>query len=199
MNNVVVMISGEGTTLQSLLDNCKVANVVGVISNNACVGGITRSIFSNVPHIKVFVPYPQECSGSYEGRLINGLNDIIKKAGGVKFIVLAGFMKILSADFIEYYNNKGIQIVNIHPSLLPNHKGLNTHKRVLANDDESHGMTIHYVTDKVDSGEIIFQRSFYVTDADTVSTLERKVKQLEQMYYPLVVDDLLVKMDNLIA
>lgn len=192
MTNVIVLISGEGTTLQSLLDSCKVAKVVGVVSNTSCVGGITRSVLAKVPHTQVFIKQEHESNSSHEIRILRGIDSIISNYTEPTIIVLAGFMQILSPEFLQHYADKDIQIINIHPSLLPKHKGLNTYKNVLASGDDCHGITIHYVSPVVDGGEIIFQKAFYVTDADNTTSLKEKTKQLEQYYYPNVVDALVI-------
>lgn len=186
------MLSGEGTTLQAILDKCTVAKVVGVLSDQPNVGGITRAQKANVRHIVLFDRRPNETKEAHTERMIRGLDIILQMNDNISYIVLAGFMRILSADFIKHFNDKGVKIINIHPSLLPKYKGLHTHQRALENEDEEHGMTIHYVNEEMDGGEIIFQKSVYITDADSAKTLEKKVKVLEQEYYPKVIDSLML-------
>lgn len=191
-HNIIVMLSGEGTTLQAILDKCTVAKVVGVLSDHPNVGGITRAQKANVRHIVLFDRRPNETKEAHTERMIRGLDIILQMNDNISYIVLAGFMRILSADFIKHFNDKGVKIINIHPSLLPKYKGLHTHQKALDNEDEEHGMTIHYVNEEMDGGEIIFQKSVYITDADSAKTLEKKVKVLEQEYYPKVIDSLIL-------
>ena len=99
----------------------------------------------------------------------------------IKFICLAGFMKILSNKFIKKFNGK---IVNIHPSLLPKYKGLNTHKKVLENKEKFSGCTVHYVTSQLDSGKIILQKQVKINKTDTEKTLKRKILKEEHKLYP---------------
>ena len=191
-HNIIVMLSGEGTTLQAILDKSIAANVVGVLSDQPYVGGITRAQKANVPHIVLFARHENESKENHTQRMIRGLDIILKMNDNTRLIVLAGFMRILSPEFIQHFNEKGVKIINIHPSLLPKYKGLYTHQKALENEDEEHGMTIHYVNEEMDGGEIIFQKSIYITDADNEKTLEKKVKVLEQEYYPKVIDSLLL-------
>ena len=102
----------------------------------------------------------------------------------IKFICLAGFMKILSKNFIQKFDGK---IINIHPSLLPKYKGLNTHRRALANKDKFAGCTVHYVTEKLDSGKIIMQKKIKVTAKDSVASLAKKVLKQEHKLYPAAI------------
>ena len=99
----------------------------------------------------------------------------------IKFICLAGFMKILSIDFLKQFNGK---VVNIHPSLLPKYKGLDTHKRVLENNEKFSGCTVHYVTTKLDSGKIILKKKVKINKTDTEKILKRKILKEEHRLYP---------------
>ena len=107
------------------------------------------------------------------------LNLLSKKK--IRFICLAGFMKILSKKFIKKFFGK---IVNIHPSLLPKYKGLNTHQKALKNNDKYSGCTVHYVTDKIDSGKIILQKKVKIKKKDSLNTLTKKVLLEEHKLYP---------------
>jgi len=102
----------------------------------------------------------------------------------IKFICLAGFMKILSKDFIQKFDGK---IINIHPSLLPKYKGLNTHRRAITNKDKFSGCTVHYVTEKLDSGEIIMQKKIKIAAKDNVASLAKKVLKQEHKLYPAAI------------
>ena len=102
----------------------------------------------------------------------------------INFICLAGFMKILSKTFIKKFDGK---IINIHPSLLPKYKGLNTHRRAIANKDKFTGCTIHYVNEKLDSGKIIMQKKIKVSSRDNVASLTKKVLKQEHKLYPAAI------------
>ena len=102
----------------------------------------------------------------------------------IEFICLAGFMKILSKNFIKRFANK---IINIHPSLLPKYKGLNTHSRAIKNKDKFAGCTVHYVATKLDSGKTILQKKIRITANDNVSSLTRKVLKQEHKLYPAAI------------
>ena len=106
------------------------------------------------------------------------LKELKKK--NIKFICLAGFMKIFSKKFIKKF---GYKIINIHPSLLPKYKGLNTHFRVLKNKEKISGCTVHYVTSKLDSGKIILQKKVKVKDNDTPISLQRRILKKEHILY----------------
>lgn len=182
--SIFVFISGTGKTLLSILNRCKKANVKCVFSNNADApglqyarerGGISTCVFDK--------DNPQVL-----GDLIN----MIAKVGKPKVIVLAGYMKILPSPFINWCTAHHIQIVNVHPSLLPKYKGLNTHQRVLDAGDAEHGCTIHHVIAELDAGPIIQQSPFNVIDTDTVESLTEAVKIREQLLYPLIIDDMVV-------
>ena len=102
----------------------------------------------------------------------------------IKLICLAGFMKILSKNFIQKFDGK---IINIHPSLLPKYKGLNTHRRAITNKDKFAGCTVHYVTEKLDSGKIIMQKKIKITAKDNVVSLAKKVLKQEHKLYPAAI------------
>ena len=106
----------------------------------------------------------------------------------IDFICLAGFMKILSAYFIEKFNGK---IINIHPSLLPKYKGLNSHEIAIKNNDKISGCTVHYVTPKLDSGKIIMQKTVKISKIDTPKSLEKKILKKEYILYPLAIKKIL--------
>ena len=111
------------------------------------------------------------------------INSILKKEK-IKFICLAGFMKVLSKYFIKNFNGR---IINIHPSLLPKYKGLNTHSKAIKNKDKYAGCTVHYVTTELDSGKIILQKKVKVTAKDNSASLSKKVLKLEHKLYPAAI------------
>ena len=109
---------------------------------------------------------------------------ILLKKEKIKFICLAGFMKILSKEFIK---NFGEKIINIHPSLLPKYKGLNTHSRAIKNKDKFAGCTVHYVTEKLDSGKIIIKKKIRITARDDSVSLSKKILKQEHKLYPAAI------------
>ncbi len=178
---IVVLISGNGTNLQALIDSD--INIDLVVSNRPDAYGLTRASQSN---IKTAVVDHRRFSlrEKFDEYLSNAIGD-------ADLIILAGFMRILSPSFV----NKYAKIINIHPSLLPKYKGLNTHQRVLDAKDDKHGCTVHYVDEGLDSGSIIAQRSLFVNLDDTPDTLHNRVQKLEHILYPQVVKTLLL-IDN---
>ena len=109
---------------------------------------------------------------------------ILLKKEKIKFICLAGFMKILSKNFIKKFNGK---IINIHPSLLPKYKGLNTHERAINNKDKHAGCTVHYVTSKLDSGKTILKKKVKISNKDNSTSLAKKVLNQEHKLYPAAI------------
>lgn len=185
--NILIMFSGEGTTLQAFIDKSWCANIIGAITDNPNAGGIKRCNEANIPCIS----HPRLDGSSkfeYETTLISHIHHMIHDAGDITYIILAGYMRLLSSDFVKHFDNRGIKIINIHPSLLPKYPGLHTHKRVLEAGDKQHGMTIHYVDEGMDTGEILFQASCDISEDDTEESLEQKVKELEQKFYPKIID-----------
>lgn len=179
---IVVLISGSGTNLQAIIDACKLADypgeVVGVISNKADVFGLTRAKNENIEHLclshKDF-----DSRESYDQSLIESIDKFQPEV-----IVLAGFMRILTANFVQHYQGK---LLNIHPSLLPKYQGLNTHQRALDAGDKEHGVSVHFVTEELDGGPVILQAKVPVFDNDTADDLAARVHEQEHRIYPLVV------------
>ena len=170
-----VFISGTGSNLKNLIkfSKTKISPILIklIISNNKKAKGLKYSTQYNIE--KKIVNFNNNFS---ENKILNYIN---KK--NIKFICLAGFMKILSKNFIKKFKGK---IVNIHPSLLPKYKGLNTHKRALKNKEKFAGCTVHYVTTKLDSGKIILQKKVKIKKKDTVNSLKKKVLKKEHQLYP---------------
>ena len=170
-----VFISGTGSNLKNLIkfSKTKISPILIklVISSSKKAKGLKYSTQYNIE--KKIVNFNNNFS---ENKILNYIN---KK--NIKFICLAGFMKILSKNFIRKFKGK---IVNIHPSLLPKYKGLNTHKRALKNKEKFAGCTVHYVTTKLDSGKIILQKKVKIKKKDTVNSLKKKVLKKEHQLYP---------------
>lgn len=179
---IVVLISGSGTNLQAIIDACKnqyiSGNVVGVLSNKADVYGLTRaenaSIDTCVLSHKEF-----DTRDAYDSQLINEI-DAFKP----DLVVLAGFMRILTADFVQHFQGR---LLNIHPSLLPKYQGLNTHQRAIDAGDEVHGVSVHFVTEELDGGPVILQAKVPVFPGDKADDLAARVHEQEHRIYPLVV------------
>ena len=174
--NTAVFISGTGSNLKSLIkfSNLKKSpiSIKMIISNNPKSKGLT---FAKIYKIrkKIF-------NFSKQAKTEKEILELLKKRK-INLICLAGFMRILSKNFIQSF--KG-QILNIHPSLLPKYKGLNTHERSIKNKDIYSGCTVHFVTPKLDSGKIIYQRKVKISKKDTPKTLANKVLAQEHKIYP---------------
>ena len=170
-----VFISGTGSNLKNLIkfSKTKISPILIklIISSSKKAKGLKYSTQYNIE--KKIVNFNNNFA---ENKILDYIN---KK--NIKFICLAGFMKILSKNFIKKFKGK---IVNIHPSLLPKYKGLNTHKRALKNKEKFSGCTVHYVTNKLDSGKIILQKKVKIKKNDTVNSLKKKVLKKEYQIYP---------------
>ena len=170
-----VFISGTGSNLKNLIkfSKTKISPILIklIISNSKKAKGLKYSTQYNIE--KKIVNFNNNFA---ENKILNYMN---KK--NIKFICLAGFMKILSKNFIRKFKGK---IVNIHPSLLPKYKGFNTHKRALKNKEKFAGCTVHYVTNKLDSGKVILQKKVKIKKNDTVNSLRKKVLKKEHQIYP---------------
>ena len=171
-----VFISGTGSNLKKLIKfSYKKKSPISiklVISNNKNANGLKYANKKRIEKKIINFIKPKES----EKKILTLLN---KRK--IKFICLAGFMKILSNKFIKKFKGK---IVNIHPSLLPKYKGLNTHKKVLENKEKFSGCTVHYVTSQLDSGKIILQKQVKITKTDTEKTLKIKILKEEHKLYP---------------
>ena len=173
--NVAVFISGKGSNLENLIKSAKNKNskfkISLIISNNSKAPGLK---FAKKFNIKKKII-------DFNNKLIekNLLMEFKKK--NISIICLAGFMKILSKNFIKRFKGK---ILNIHPSLLPKYKGLNTHLRVILNKERYSGCTVHFVNSKLDSGKIILQKKVKIFKKDTVKSLATRVLIQEHAIYP---------------
>lgn len=180
---VVVLISGSGTNLQAIIDqihNSEVpARVAAVISNRADAYGLKRAEQAGIPaEVLSHRDYPDR--ETYDAAL-QQLIDRYQPG----LVVLAGFMRILSDGFVRHYQGR---MINIHPSLLPRYKGLNTHQRALENGDAEHGCSVHYVTPELDGGPVILQATIPIEASDTPESLAQKVHVQEHKIYPQVVE-----------
>lgn len=179
---LVVLISGDGSNLQAIIDAIKNhaldAEIKAVISNKASANGLNRVVEENITgHIIEHQAYPSR--EAFDHAMIQ-----IIDANNADLVVLAGFMRILSKPFIEHYQHR---LINIHPSLLPKYKGLNTHQQVLENNDTAHGASVHYVKHELDSGPVVVQAEIPVLAADTAKTLAARVLVVEHQIYPVAI------------
>ena len=177
-----VFISGTGSNLKNLIKFSIIKNspisIDLIFSNTSKAKGLR---FSNQFNIKKFI-FSFNNPKIAEAKILNLLNK-----EKIKFICLAGFMKILSKDFIKKFRGK---IVNIHPSLLPKYKGLDTHFKAIQNKDKVAGCTVHCVTAKLDSGKIILQKKVKISKKDTSTSLAKKVLRQEHKLYPAAIKKL---------
>ena len=173
-----VFISGRGSNLKNLLKFSKKKispiSIDLIISDNKYARGLKFSEKFNI-NKKIF---------NFNNTKIDSLLLEFIRKKDIKFICLAGFMRILSKKFLKNFNGK---IINIHPSLLPKYKGLNTHKKVIQNKDEFSGCSVHYVNAKLDSGKIILKKKVKVYKKDTIRSLSNRVLKAEHKLYPLAI------------
>ena len=174
--NTAVFISGRGSNLKSLVNFFKKKNspilIKLIVSNNPNAKGL---IYAKKAKINKYII-------SFKNKKISE-KKLLKKllSNNINLICLAGFMKILSGNFIKNFTKP---ILNIHPSLLPKYKGLNTHKRVIKNKEKYSGSTVHLVTAKLDSGKIILQKKIKISKNENEASLEKKILKIEHKLYP---------------
>ena len=178
-----VFISGNGSNLENLIKFSKKKNspilIVLIVSNNPKAKGLR---FSKKYNIKKMI-FKSKVQIKNENNIL-----LYLKKNKIKLICLAGFMKILSKNFIKRFQGN---ILNIHPSLLPKYKGLNTHARALKNGEKFSGCTVHFVSSKLDSGKIISYRRVKISRNDTPTTLAKKVLKHEHILYPKAIKKLM--------
>ena len=173
--NASIFISGKGSNLKNLIDRSRDYNfpisIKLVVSDKKKALGIYHAKKNSIPILLINTK-----SRNYENTILNAL-----KRYNIHIICLSGYMKILSSNFLKKFGKK---IINIHPSLLPKFKGLNTFSRVLKNKERKTGCTVHFVTKNLDSGKIITQKSFFVNSRDNALTLKFKTQKLEYLAFP---------------
>ena len=182
MFKIAVLISGNGSNLEALIDACK-KNVINgsidiVISNNPDAYGIQRAKNHSINY-KIIDNNRFETREDFDQALVEELKD-----SNPNLIVLAGFMRILTSVMTEAFKNK---IINIHPSLLPKYPGLDTHNSVIKNGDLKHGITIHFVNEVLDGGQIIAQGEISVNANETSEELKTRIHAIEHVMLPKVV------------
>lgn len=179
---IVVLISGGGSNLQSIIDSIADktldAKICAVITNSADAYGLERAKKAGIP-TEIIDHKQYDSRESFDAELTQHLEKYQPE-----LIVLAGFMRILSDDFVNHFYGK---MINIHPSLLPKYRGLHTHKRALEAGDSEHGLSIHYVSAKLDGGPVILQKIVPILDNDTEKSLTERVLVQEHIAYPQVI------------
>ncbi len=181
-SRIVILISGSGSNMLAIAKACMTpeidANIVAVISNRPGVAGLDRAKELNIP-AQALDHTAYATREEFDINLIRAIDE-----HSPDLIVLAGFMRILTPDFVRRYKGR---LINIHPSLLPKYKGLNTHKRALEAGDKEHGVTVHFVSEDLDGGANIIQAVVPVLDDDSEKTLQGRVQIQEHVIYPIAV------------
>ena len=178
---VAVVISGRGSNMEAIARAAQAPGsryrVVRVIADRPTAGGLARAAALGVP--TTVVPVKEFADRTaFEAALGAEI-----EASGAALVVLAGFMRILSPQFVQRFEGK---LLNIHPSLLPDYKGLDTHARVLAARDTHHGASVHFVTAELDGGPVVMQGRLRVQAGDTPDSISARVHALEHIIYPHV-------------
>lgn len=179
MIKIAVLVSGSGSNLQALIDANLSGKIAGVISNKPDAFALKRAQKAGIATAVIeHKQYPNR--EAFDDVMHQQLLD-----WDIDLVVLAGFMRILSAKFVNAWEGK---MVNIHPSLLPHYKGMHTHQRVLNTGDVLHGCTVHYVTAELDAGQALTQGVLTVDLHDNVQSLAARVHVLEHLIYPQAVE-----------
>ncbi|MFJ4458308.1 phosphoribosylglycinamide formyltransferase [Pseudomonas sp. NPDC089392] len=180
--NVVVLLSGSGSNLQALIDSYQGPDspvcIRAVVSNRADAYGLQRAAAAGID--SAVLDHTQfDGREAFDAALMARIDGFAPD-----LVVLAGFMRILSGDFVRHYQGR---LLNIHPSLLPKYKGLHTHRRALEAGDAEHGCSVHFVTEELDGGPLVVQAVVPVASEDTVESLAQRVHHQEHQIYPLAV------------
>ncbi|GAB5498860.1 MAG: phosphoribosylglycinamide formyltransferase [Pseudohongiellaceae bacterium] len=177
---IVVLISGNGSNLQALIDASVHSNfkIAGVISNQPDALGLERAQRDDIP-TRVVDHSGYADRKEFDLALLEAIEEF-----DPKLVVLAGFMRILGPEFVSHYAGR---LINIHPSLLPRYPGIKTHQRAIDAGDKEHGCTVHFVTDETDGGPVIAQERVPITSADTPASLAARVLEKEHLVYAKVV------------
>ena len=185
MKKIVVLISGGGSNLEAIAKACQIGNIPAsielVISNQPNVKGLDRAKKFHLMS-KVIEHQKFNSRDEFDQALLNQILPIEPD-----LVVLAGFMRILSKDFTEALSGK---LINIHPSLLPDYPGLNTHKKAIENGDLMHGISVHYVNNELDGGPIITQGALKIDPSQSETKLINRIHKIEHAVYPKVIADI---------
>lgn len=181
-SRIVILISGSGSNMQAIAEACAKqeidGEIVAVISNRPGVMGLDRATSYGVP-TQVVDHKDYSTREEFDVHLMRAIDEYTPD-----LVVLAGFMRILTPDFVRRYKGR---MLNIHPSLLPKYKGLDTHQRALDAGDKQHGVTVHFVSEDLDGGPNVIQAVVPVLDDDNVDTLRTRVQVQEHVIYPIAV------------
>jgi phosphoribosylglycinamide formyltransferase-1 len=180
--SIVVLVSGNGSNLQAIIDDISQhkinAKISAVIANQETAYGLTRAKNAGIPAL--FIDHKSFASREeYDAKMASCIDDF-----NPNLIVLAGFMRILTPSFVEHFQGR---MLNIHPSLLPKYKGLHTHQRAIDAKDKEHGASVHFVTPELDGGPVVLQSKVPVFAQQDVQELAERVQQQERQMYPLVI------------
>lgn len=182
MYTLVILISGNGSNLQAIIDAIAQhqwsVKIALVLSDRQTALGLERAKKAGIPTM-VLDPSDYISREAYDVALQTTIDKYVPD-----LVVLAGFMRILGKSFVQHFQGR---LINIHPSLLPRHKGLNTHKKVLEAREKEHGATVHLVTEDLDGGPILAQAKLITEPQDTEASLKQRVHRLEHILYPTVI------------
>ncbi|MDR0219758.1 MAG: phosphoribosylglycinamide formyltransferase [Enterobacteriaceae bacterium] len=183
MKKIAVLISGNGSNLQSIIDACQQNRINGqvcaVFSNNASAYGLLRAEQAGIPaHFVNPAAYSDRMD--FDFSLLTAIDQYQPD-----LVVLAGYMRILSGGFVQHYRGR---LLNIHPSLLPKYPGLHTHRKAMENGDQEHGTSVHFVTEELDGGPIILQAKVPIFAEDQEEDIISRVQTQEHNIYPLVIN-----------
>jgi phosphoribosylglycinamide formyltransferase-1 len=182
MNKIVVLISGNGSNLQAILDACASDDISGkvtaVFSDKATAYGLERARNADIPAVSVD-PKAYHSRAEFDAALMEKIDSYQPD-----LLVLAGYMRILSDEFVRHYLGR---MINIHPSLLPKYPGLHTHRKAIEAGDEEHGTSVHFVTEELDGGPVVLQAKVPVFADDTPELLQERVQTQEHKIYPLTI------------
>ena len=193
MKNIIILISGEGSNMCAIVEAARHsdwagrfdARVSAVISNRPDAAGLAWATAQNLATDVV-----DHTLFTSRAAFDAALAEAIERHGPAALVVLAGFMRILTADFVQRYQGR---LVNIHPSLLPAFTGLNTHQRALDASSETHGATVHWVTPQLDSGAMLAQACVPILPGDTAALLAARVRAQEHVIYPAAIEGVLAE------
>jgi len=188
---LVILISGRGSNMRSIIEAINHqqldARVAAVISNRPDAAGLEYASSQSIP-TKIVDHKAFEDRESFDRALAQQIDEF-----NPDYVILAGFMRILTAEFVEHYQNK---LINIHPSLLPKFKGLDTHQRAIDAGEKEHGASVHFVTAELDDGPVIMQAKVQVMPDDSAQSLAARVLEQEHQLYPAAIQKLVnVKQD----
>ncbi|KFD20042.1 MULTISPECIES: phosphoribosylglycinamide formyltransferase [Tatumella] len=182
MKKLVILISGTGSNLQAIIHACRsgllAAEISAVVSNKASAGGLDYARQAGIPALSLD-PSAFADRQQFDRQMMAEIDNFHPD-----LVVLAGYMRILSPEFVARYAGR---MINVHPSLLPAYPGLHTHRQVLENGDSEHGSSVHFVTEELDGGPVILQSRIPVSGDETEQQLQARVKAEEHTLYPRVI------------